>query len=68
MVIVCCCNGESSAQATGAASGPKKLKATMPEKVAEFLGVKSGDILDWQLEIKNGHHVAIVSRQEKRSS
>ncbi len=44
----------------------KSLRATVPEGIVAFLGVKNGDTLDWKMEFKNGERVVEV-RKAKRA-
>lgn len=45
--------------------GTKSLRATVPEGVVAYLDLKSGDKLDWRMEIENGEKVVKVRKVEK---
>jgi len=52
--------------------GTKSLRATVPEGIVAFLGIQSGDKLEWRMDIQNGERVVIVRKastnpQPKRS-
>ena len=51
--------------ATSAKKGTKWVRATIPEGIAEFLKVKPGDTLGWEMEVTpDGRRVAIMFRAE----
>lgn len=46
-----------------ARTGTNSLRATIPEGIVVFLGVKDGDKLDWKMEVtKEGERVVIVTK------
>lgn len=46
-----------------ARTGTTSLRATIPEGIVAFLGVKEGDKLDWKMEVsKDGERVVIVTK------
>jgi hypothetical protein len=47
-----------------AKTGTLSLRATVPEGIVVFLGLKSGDKLEWKMEIIDNKRVAIVKKQE----
>lgn len=42
--------------------GTKSLRATVPEGIVVFLGIKEGDKLDWRMDIVNGERVVHVRK------
>ena len=42
----------------------KSVKTTIPLKVAEALGIRPGDVLDWEIKERNSRKVAIVRKLE----
>lgn len=49
--------------AAAAKAGTKSIKATVPEGIVVFLGIKAGDDLDWSMVVKpDGTRVAEVSK------
>lgn len=42
----------------------KSLRATVPEGIVAFLDLKSGDKLEWKMEIMDGVRVAVVKKFE----
>ncbi len=47
----------------------KSLRATVPEGIVAFLGLKSGDTLDWKMEFRNNERVVEVRKaKEKKKS
>jgi bifunctional DNA-binding transcriptional regulator/antitoxin component of YhaV-PrlF toxin-antitoxin module len=43
--------------------GTKSLRATVPEGIVAYLGIQSGDKLDWTMENdKNGERIVIVRK------
>jgi hypothetical protein len=44
----------------------KSLRATVPEGIVAFLGLQSGDTLDWKMEFKNGERVVEVRKAGKK--
>jgi hypothetical protein len=51
-------------KATIARPGANSLRATIPEGIVAFLDLKTGDKLEWTMEIINGERVAIVKQQK----
>jgi hypothetical protein len=47
-----------------AKTGTTSLRATVPEGIVAFLDLKSGDRLEWRMEIMDGKRVVIVKKQE----
>jgi hypothetical protein len=47
-----------------AKTGTLSLRATVPEGIVVFLGLKSGDKLEWKMEIIDNKRVVIVKKQE----
>jgi hypothetical protein len=46
--------------------GTKSLRATVPEGIVAFLGIKEGDKLQWKMDIqKNSERVVIVTKKKK---
>jgi bifunctional DNA-binding transcriptional regulator/antitoxin component of YhaV-PrlF toxin-antitoxin module len=45
---------------TVARPGSTSLRATVPEGIVAFLGLKEADSLEWKMEIEDGERVAIV--------
>jgi hypothetical protein len=41
----------------------KSLRATVPEGIVAFLGLKTGDTLDWKMEFVNGKRVVFVTKK-----
>lgn len=42
--------------------GTKSLRATVPEGIVAFLGIQSGDKLEWRMDIQNNERVVIVRK------
>ena len=38
------------------------LRATIPEAIVDFLGLKLGDSLHWKMEFKNGERIVEVRK------
>ncbi len=51
-----------------AKTGTKSLRVTVPEGAVAYLGLNSGDKLDWRLEIEDGKKVLLVKKAETESS
>lgn len=50
---------------SSARTGTTSLRATIPEGIVAFLGVKEGDKLDWKMEVtKDGERIVIVIKSE----
>lgn len=46
-----------------ARTGTNSLRATIPEGIVAFLGVKEGDRLDWKMEVtKDGERAVLVTK------
>jgi len=45
-----------------AKTGTTSLRATVPEGIVAFLDLKSGDKLEWKMEIINGERVVIARK------
>lgn len=45
----------------------KSLRATVPEGIVAFLGLSTGDTLDWKMEFKNGERVVEVRKARRKS-
>ncbi len=46
-----------------ARTGTNSLRATIPEGIVAFLGVKDGDKLDWRMEVtKDGNRIVVVQK------
>ncbi len=45
-----------------AKTGTTSLRATVPEGIVAFLDLKSGDKLEWKMEIINSERVAFVRK------
>lgn len=44
--------------------GTKSLRATVPEGIVAFLGIKEGDKLQWTMEIQNNARIAVVKKKD----
>lgn len=44
--------------------GTKSLRATVPEGIVAFLGIKEGDKLEWKMDIKDSERLAIVIKKK----
>ena len=44
----------------------KSLRATVPEGIVAFLGLQSGDMLDWKMEFKNNERVVEVRKAGRK--
>lgn len=42
--------------------GTKSLRATVPEGIVAFLDLKSGDKLEWKMEVAGPERLAIVKK------
>ena len=56
--------GEKSSL-TRASAKSESLRATVPKGIVNFLKLKPGEIIDWEMEIKDNQHVAIVKSIRK---
>jgi hypothetical protein len=43
--------------------GTKSLRATVPEGIVAFLGIREGDKLQWKMDFQNNERVAIVNKK-----
>ena len=43
--------------------GTRSLRATVPEGIVAFLGIREGDKLQWKMDIQNNERVAIVNKK-----
>ena len=43
-----------------ARKGSESLKTTVPKSIVDILGIKDGDTLKWEFEVKEGKPVACV--------
>lgn len=44
--------------------GTKSLRATVPEGIVAFLGIKEGDKLQWKMDIQNNERIAVVQKKK----
>lgn len=51
---------------TVASPNTKSLRATVPEGIVAFLGLESGDVIDWRMEFRNGERVVEVRKGKKK--
>lgn len=51
---------------TVASPNTKSLRATVPEGIVAFLGLESGDVMDWRMEFRNGERVVEVRKGKKK--
>jgi hypothetical protein len=51
-----------------AKTGTTSLRATVPEGIVAFLDLKSGDKLEWKMEIINNERVTIVRKVRFKST
>jgi hypothetical protein len=58
----------SSLESKAAIARPdsKSLRATVPEGIVAFLGLKNGDTLDWRMEFADGERVVFVTKRGKQ--
>lgn len=47
-----------------AKAGTNSLRATLPQGIVSFLNLKPGDKLEWVMDDKKNHRIAIVSRKK----
>jgi len=58
---------EQSLESTAAEARPKSksLRATIPEGIVVFLGVETGDKLEWRMDMaKTGERQAVVRKKK----
>ena len=46
---------------TIASTKSESLRTTVPKAIVSFLKLEIGDIIEWEMEIKNNQRVAIVN-------
>ena len=51
-----------TAKVTIANAVSKSVRATIPTEVVEYLGLKVGDVLEWETFIHNGKHSARIRK------
>jgi hypothetical protein len=56
--------GEKSSL-TRASIKSESLRATVPKSIVSFLKLKVGDVLEWEMELKNGERVTIVKPKHR---
>jgi len=44
----------------------KSLRATVPEGIVAFLGLQSGDTLNWRMDFRNGERVVEVRKAGRK--
>jgi hypothetical protein len=54
-----------SSTATFASPKTRSLRATIPEGIVAYLGIGSGDKLEWRMEIVNGQKVVFVRKADE---
>jgi bifunctional DNA-binding transcriptional regulator/antitoxin component of YhaV-PrlF toxin-antitoxin module len=47
-----------------ASSNSTSVRATIPEEIAKLMGLKVGDVLNWEVEERKSRKVAIVRKLE----
>lgn len=52
-----------SSTATFASPKTKSLRATIPEGIVAYLGIGSGDIVEWRMEVMDGQKVVLVRKK-----
>jgi len=57
--------GEKSSL-TRASAKSESLRATVPKGIVNFLKLKPGDTLEWEMEIKNSERIALVKSVQKK--
>lgn len=55
-----------SSTATFASPKTKSLRATIPEGVVAYLGIQSGDIIEWRMEIMDGQKIVLVRKSKTK--
>ncbi len=51
---------------TKASTKSESLRTTVPKAIVSFLKVDIGEVLEWEMEIKNNERIAIVKPVQKR--
>ena len=49
---------------TRATTTSRSLRTTIPVKIVDELGIEDGDVLDWRVEERDGHKVAVIKKLE----
>jgi hypothetical protein len=44
----------------------KSIRTTIPEGIVAFLGLESGEVIEWTMEFRNGERVAEVRKGRNR--
>jgi bifunctional DNA-binding transcriptional regulator/antitoxin component of YhaV-PrlF toxin-antitoxin module len=44
------------------------LRATVPRGIVNFLKLKPGDTLEWEMEIKDSERIALVKPSKKKGT
>ncbi len=44
--------------------GSPSLRATVPEGIVAFLGIKEGDKVDWEMQVSNDKRSVVVTKVE----
>ena len=55
-----------SSTATFASPKTKSLRATIPEGVVAYLGIQSGNIIEWRMEIMDGQKIVLVRKSKTK--
>ena len=50
--------------ATFASPKTKSLRATIPEGIVAYLGIESGDTIEWRMEIMEGEKIVLVRKRK----
>jgi hypothetical protein len=50
---------------TKASAKSGSLRATVPKGIVSFLKLKTGETIEWEMEIKDGERVALVKPKRK---
>jgi bifunctional DNA-binding transcriptional regulator/antitoxin component of YhaV-PrlF toxin-antitoxin module len=45
--------------------GTKSLRATVPEGIVAFLGIKEGDKLEWRMDVQKNQRLVLVKKKER---
>jgi bifunctional DNA-binding transcriptional regulator/antitoxin component of YhaV-PrlF toxin-antitoxin module len=43
--------------------GTKSLRATVPEGIVAFLGIKEGDKLEWKMDVQKNQSLVLVKKE-----
>jgi hypothetical protein len=60
------CMSSLESKAAIARPDSKSLRATVPEGIVAFLGLETGDTLNWRMDFKNGERVVEVRKGGKK--